>query len=156
LIERDAVTLFYDLPGERQCARRVDLATIDDEACKMLLDTYERARVDVGVWEVTSDLGGAAFLVIVLDRDDDPFRPPGAARGTGCHPDAGIALARALCEAAQSRLTRIVGTRDDMVVGDHGRARSRESIAAARAQLTADGRCPRSFRDAPSFVFDTF
>jgi ribosomal protein S12 methylthiotransferase accessory factor len=31
----------------------------------------------------------------------------------GCHPDRGIALSRALTEAAQARLTMITGSRDD-------------------------------------------
>ena len=33
--------------------------------------------------------------------------------GAGCHPDHAVALARALTEAAQSRLTLIAGSRDD-------------------------------------------
>lgn len=32
----------------------------------------------------------------------------------GCHPDRGIALARALTEAVQSRLTMLAGARDDL------------------------------------------
>ncbi|HYN38510.1 MAG TPA: YcaO-like family protein, partial [Rhodospirillales bacterium] len=34
--------------------------------------------------------------------------------GAGCHPDRGIALLRALTEAAQARTTFIAGSRDDM------------------------------------------
>lgn len=35
--------------------------------------------------------------------------------GSGCHTDPHIALARAITEAAQSRLTCIAGTRDDLL-----------------------------------------
>ena len=40
-------------------------------------------------------------------------------RGAGCHPDRGIALSRALTEAAQTRLTYVVGSRDDLLASDY-------------------------------------
>jgi ribosomal protein S12 methylthiotransferase accessory factor len=45
--------------------------------------------------------------------------------GAGCHLDRTIALCRALTEAAQSRLTAIAGSRDDL-----GRQRYRETQSA--------------------------
>jgi len=45
--------------------------------------------------------------------------------GAGCHPDRTTALCRALTEAAQSRLTAIAGSRDDL-----GRQRYRDAQSA--------------------------
>jgi len=118
LVERDALTLFFDLSAEEQVARRVDLSSIDDPVCQELLDKYRTAGVEVAVWNATSDVGVACFVCWILDADVDGFRQTGLAQGAGCHPDRCIAMARALTEAAQSRLTRVVGSRDDMNSGE--------------------------------------
>jgi len=57
------------------------------------------------------DLGQS---VAIADRDSDPTRRLPAAAGHGCHPCRAVALSRALTEAAQSRLTMISGSRDDV------------------------------------------
>ena len=54
------------------------------------------------VWDLTSDIALPVFLC--LAASDDSVEPE---LGSGCHADAEIALARALTEAAQARLTRI-------------------------------------------------
>jgi YcaO-like protein with predicted kinase domain len=62
LIERDATTLWY-LQGEDERERtRLDPATIDDEACLSVLDLLAHAKVDVWLWESTSNLGVACFV----------------------------------------------------------------------------------------------
>ncbi len=66
------------------------------------------------VWEITSDVGVAAFRCAIADRVPNPYRPLPPAGGMGCHPAREIALLRALTEAAQSRLTLVAGARDDM------------------------------------------
>jgi ribosomal protein S12 methylthiotransferase accessory factor len=120
---------------EAQASRRVDASTVDEEVCFELLERYRRAGVDVGIWDVTSDVGVPSFLCIVVDRKHDPFRPMGAARGSGSHPDRAVALARALTEAAQSRLTRIAGSRDDLRPDHLAAERAEQSASLARGQL---------------------
>jgi ribosomal protein S12 methylthiotransferase accessory factor len=66
----------------------------------------------VGVWETTSDIGIPSFTVLLADKDLDTGLMPFL--GFGCHPQRSIALSRALTEAAQARLTVIVGARDDL------------------------------------------
>ena len=63
---------------------------------------------------MTSDLRVPAFY---CEIDDRRGRPPFLGRfgGLGCHPCVSIALTRALTEAAQSRLTFIVGSREDLL-----------------------------------------
>jgi len=156
LVERDALSLFYQEPAPLQQQRRVDPASIDDAVAVDLMARYQRGGVRVGVWDVTSDLGVPCYLCIAVDEVHDPFRPTGAARGSGCHPDRGVALTRALCEAAQSRLTRIAATRDDIQPQRFTQARTEQASAAAAAQLDHPGAFTRRFADAPSRVNDRF
>jgi YcaO-like protein with predicted kinase domain len=156
LIERDALSLFYREPAALQQARRVDPASIDDAISADLLARYERAGVRVGVWDVTSEVGVPCYLCIAVDEVHDAFRPTGAVRGSGCHPDRAVALIRALCEAAQSRLTRIAATRDDIEPQRFTAARSGSAVAAASAQLDHPGAFVRRFGQAPSRRHDLF
>lgn len=61
---------------------------------------------------VPSSLGVAYFAALVVD-DDQPT-PLFCNGGYGCHPSAAIAAARALTEAAQSRVAFIQGAREDL------------------------------------------
>lgn len=114
LVERDAATLWHLLDETAQDRMRVDLDSVDDPVCCALLDKLRQAEVCVGVWELTSDIGLPAFQCRIVSS----MGPPGDTRrpglGMGCHPSRGIALSRALTEAAQSRLTFISGARDDI------------------------------------------
>jgi YcaO-like protein with predicted kinase domain len=147
VIERDATTLFYLLPWRLQWRRRLDLASVDDPTCRDLIDAFDRAEVDVAVWDTTSDIGVPSYLCSVLDRVSHSFRPVGLARGAGCNPVAANALARALTEAAQSRLTRIVGTRDDIQREDFEALQSDEKREEHRAQMAAPELPPARLRD---------
>ncbi|HVG63543.1 MAG TPA: YcaO-like family protein [Hyalangium sp.] len=115
LIERDAATLWWFRGREEKLATRVDLDTVDDPACREVLGKYRSAGVAVSVWDITSDVGVAAFRCVIAAREPELQRRIGPMAGFGCHPAREIALLRALTEAAQSRLTLISGARDDML-----------------------------------------
>jgi ribosomal protein S12 methylthiotransferase accessory factor len=153
LVERDATTLWT--LGAAQEDTRLGLETVDDPACRAVLDRFQRAGVTAGVWETTTDVGIAAFQCAILDRSTDPLRRLGAASGMGCHAAREIALLRALTEAAQARLTLIAGAREETGGGFYAHARSPEHLAALGARL-AHERQPRRFADAPTFAGDTF
>ncbi len=162
VIERDAWTL-WELGGAAARWRtRVDLGTVDDPACRAVLDIYERAGIAVAVWEITSDLGVAAFRSMILDRDPAPFYAVGASAGMGCHPAREVALLRALTEAAQSRLTSIAGARDDMARAQYALSRSPDVVNRLRAEIeegcrpAPESAAPRSFRQAPTFESASF
>jgi YcaO-like protein with predicted kinase domain len=105
LVERDAVAL-WSASGIRARARRaLDIASVDDPDCLALLAKYDRAGIDVRLWHVTTDVGIAAFLCDIRDPSADEPRRLRHFHGAGCHPDRAVALARALSEAAQTRLT---------------------------------------------------
>jgi YcaO-like protein with predicted kinase domain len=114
LVERDASTLWHLLDAGAQDRMRLDLDSVDDPGCRELLGKLRRAEVRVGVWELTSDIGIAAFQCRIISEQGPPedSRRPGL--GVGCHPTRAVALSRALTEAAQSRLTFISGARDDI------------------------------------------
>lgn len=155
LIERDALALFYaDERGQWQ--RRLQLESVTDATCRELLLAYERAAIDVAVWEITSDIRVPAFLAMIRDRESNPFRPVGAVHGAGCHGDPNVALARALTEAAQSRLTRIAGSRDDFSLAGFARAQSAEAEDQAIRQMATPGPPPRRLSQAPACCADDF
>ena len=113
VVERDAFALWRDRPPADRASRRLDLDTVADPGCRMLLDAYEAAGVGVVASDLTTDVGLPVFSVTIVDRRADRTRRLPAAMGGGCHPDRAVALSRALTEAAQSRLTLIAGSRDD-------------------------------------------
>lgn len=155
LIERDALTLFYrDELGQWQ--RRVDLSSVTDATCCQLLLAYERAQIELAVWEITSDIRVPAFLAMIRDRDGNLFRPVGAAFGAGCHGDPTVALCRALTEAAQSRLTRIAGCRDDFSEEGFVKAQSVEAEHDAVRQMATPEPPPRQFLQAAGCHGDDF
>jgi ribosomal protein S12 methylthiotransferase accessory factor len=120
VVERDAVALWAARPLERQAAGALDLGSVADADCRALLARYEAASIAVRVWDVTSDLGIAAFLCEIRDQGAHAALRPHRFHGAGCHADRGVALARALTEAAQTRLTYIAGIRDDLAAAGYG------------------------------------
>jgi ribosomal protein S12 methylthiotransferase accessory factor len=151
LIERDAVTLHRFSSERVRGQTRVDLRTVDDPVCRALLDRYDQAGILVAVWEITSDIGVAAFACTIVDGDPNPNRPIGPMGGYGCHPSRAIALSRALTEAAQSRLTIITGSRDDVRhQGPAGPQADLDAAITVRRKLLAEAPA-RSYRDAPDF-----
>jgi ribosomal protein S12 methylthiotransferase accessory factor len=149
VVERDADALWLQEDEAGLQGRRVDLATIDDERSRAILETYRQAQMAVEVWDTTTDIGIPAFRCHIYEAEDNPNDPQGTFFGAGCHPSRSVALLRALTEAAQSRLTYISGSRDDIERRDYRRPgdetpaerRRREAPAAPtrRFQATASG-----------------
>jgi ribosomal protein S12 methylthiotransferase accessory factor len=129
---------------------------VDDPLCRELLGRFASAGVGVAVWDATSDLGVPVFFCSIVERELDPFRRVGLARGFGCHPDRTVALSRALCEAAQSRLTRIAGSRDDLQAPSVEDVRSAPAIRHQQAYLDEEELASREFSSVPTRVTATF
>ena len=154
VIERDAAALFRCRDLQQQALLRVAPETIEDPDCRQILDLYSRAGVDVGIWDMTSDVGLATFRCVVVDATPNPFRQVGPLEGMGCHPVREIALSRALTEAAQGRLTLIAGSRDDNGRGRYAEAQGEELGQRARACLAQ--KAHRHFEETPSYNNETF
>jgi len=153
LVERDAVALWIARPLRRRSACALDLASVDDPDCGALLARYEAAGIGVRVWHVTTDIGLATFLCEIRDLSAGDPRRPSRFHGSGCHADRAIALTRALTEAAQTRLTYIAGTRDDLSSAEY-RATPDDEIRDALLDALACETPPTPLEAAPSFVTD--
>ncbi len=155
VVERDAVTLWHRLDEDGQGQTRIDLDTVDDPGCRDLLDKYAAAGVEVGVWDVTSDVGIPAFLCRIVQRAAPPANGSRPAAGMGCHVSRDVALARALTEAAQSRLTFISGARDDLWRAEYDDFLDPTTHASWLSCIERGEPC-RSLGDVDTWNSDTF
>jgi ribosomal protein S12 methylthiotransferase accessory factor len=153
VVERDAVALWVAQPILHRARCSLDLASIDDPDCGVLLAKYEAAGIDVRVWNVTTDIGIAAFICEIRDQSAGDPRRLRRHHGSGCHADRAVALSRALTEAAQTRLTYIAGIRDDLSPAEYEEAPEAE-IADALLDALAAETAPVAFRNVPSFATD--
>ncbi len=153
LVERDAVALWHARDVRERSRCRLDAGSIDDEDCRALLELYETARIPIRLWDVTSDVGIPAFVCDIPAATDDASGGLRRFRGAGCHPDRNVALARAMTEAAQIRLTYIAGIRDDLPPSDYTEL-VEEKLGAALLDAVSQAAEARSFRDVPSFDAD--
>jgi YcaO-like protein with predicted kinase domain len=141
VVERDAVALWHAASPARQARCCVDLAGIDGPESLWMLAQFAAASVSLRLWDVTTDTGLPAFLALACDEDGLAGVEPEF--GSACHASADVALASALAEAAQSRVTRISGARDDYLPESFG-------IAARAAR---DDAARRLLRMAPAIPF---
>jgi YcaO-like protein with predicted kinase domain len=153
LVERDAVAVWGAVGIRAKAQRALDIASVDDPDCQTLLRKYNEAGIAVRLWNVTTDLGIAAFICDIRDPSAAEPRRLRRFHGAGCHPDRVIALARALSEAAQTRLTYIAGIRDDLLPSEYEEPPNTEIVDALLYALCQETEA-RSFRDAPSFAAD--
>ena len=154
VIERDAMSLFHVRGAASRQGLRVALDTVDDPDSRSLLRKLDDAGVEVGVWDVTSDIGVPVFACEIVDRDPGDGRPFLPGTGAGAHPSRSIALSRALSEAAQTRLTTVAGARDDLRIAQYVRSLDRESWRAALSRVAGGGK--RCFASAPDAAHESF
>jgi ribosomal protein S12 methylthiotransferase accessory factor len=153
LVERDAIAVWMAQPLRRRVSCALDLASVEDPDCRALLARYAAAGIAVRVWNVTTNIAISAFLCEIRDSSaGDPQRPT-RFHGSGCHADRAIALARALTEAAQTRLTYIAGIRDDLS-SDEYRTAPGDDIRDALLDALAFMRAPIPFAATPDFAAD--
>lgn len=125
VLERDAEAAWRRSGGDR----RVVLDTITDPACRALVATIVAAGARVFVWDLGSDAGLCAIGAAIMEDPTEPaWRTLGFYQGFGAHMEPAIAIARALTEAAQTRLTYIAGARDDFFPEDYARATDTELL----------------------------
>lgn len=146
VIERDAITT-WRLSGAAQreeCGVRLD--TIRSTACREMIEKFHAAGLDLRVWNITTDVGLPSFYALAVEKKPDGLE---IEVGSGCHPNKEVALSRALTEVAQSRLTRIAGSRDDLnpqLIGPLGRRHRgrRAHLVPRSAEAVCYGDIPSS------------
>ena len=160
VIERDALALWALRGGTESDDGRLDLDSVDDPTASGLLDRLQRANLGVGVWDITTDVGLPVCVCALVDREPNLFGQIYSSHGSGCHVTREVALARALTEAAQTRLTYIAGTRDDAHRELFETARNPDRVAAVRDRVVGPAQAPRRqfgeipTHDTPSFQDD--
>jgi YcaO-like protein with predicted kinase domain len=147
VVERDAITLWNETAREARAEREVDPATVDDPGCRALLEAYDHAAVGVRIADLTTDVELPVFRATAVDTRGGSLRGVPAATGYGCHPSRAIALSRALTEAAQSRLTMIAGSSDDLPPASYRRLRDRNVLRRHVRRLEETPQ--RSFAEVP-------
>jgi ribosomal protein S12 methylthiotransferase accessory factor len=127
VIERDSVASYLaGLPPE---PRYVDPATCRDPGAQRTFEALQAADCTVRVCDITGRVGLPCYAAVVWSPD-----VPVTCGGYGCHVDRGIAIGRAMAEAAQTRLALIAGARDD-IDGDSYRSVARPSEPSCLAPL---------------------
>lgn len=100
-------------PGEGRLSpkRRLLLSRLPRRA-QLLINKLKNAGQDVYVYDLTCTAGIATIECSIVEKKIDGNGD--AYGGVGAHPDARVALLRAITEAAQSRLACIQGGREDL------------------------------------------
>ncbi|MGE5184613.1 MAG: YcaO-like family protein [Acidobacteriota bacterium] len=146
VIERDAEAAWRRAGGDR----RIVLDSIADRACRALIERITATGARVFVWDLASDTGVCAIgCAIVEDPREVAWRPLGVYQGFGAHLAPEIAIARALTEAAQTRLTYIAGARDDFFPHDYARATDPELLGELWERLAQPCDEPALYDDLP-------
>lgn len=148
LIERDASALFAADP-ERLERRRIALDSVSDAACRDAIARVREAGLALALWDLTSDVGIAAFRCEIMERPGPAAALPQPASGEGCDPNRAVALLRAVTEAAQARLSIIAGVRDDLGPDLYGTIDDADDLAAWWLRLSLDGG-PGRYDDVPT------
>lgn len=124
LLERDATSLFVrkgHFTDRTIGDHLIDLDHIDDPHFQMLYQRIQASGLSLFAWNETSDIGVPAIGCALLETRGDGHC--GVYNGGhGCHLSREVALSRAVTEAAQSRLTEISGSRDDLRQSHYERA----------------------------------
>lgn len=144
VLERDAEAAWRRAGGDR----RIVLDSITDPDCTALIDRITRSGARVFVWDLEGDIP-AIGCAIMEDPREPAWRTLGFYQGFGAHLVPEIAIARALTEAAQTRLTYIAGGRDDFFAFDYARATDPELLAEIWDRLAGPCETPALFDDLP-------
>jgi ribosomal protein S12 methylthiotransferase accessory factor len=116
LIERDAVSRLSSKGrvsfSPKHC-RFIDQKTVSDRPVRELHDQLLAADIKLVLIWVKSCVPVHTFLAVLLDREAFSLCSQ-VNIGYGCHLSVSVAATRAITEAAQSRLTFIHGSREDL------------------------------------------
>jgi ribosomal protein S12 methylthiotransferase accessory factor len=156
VIERDAEAAWRRAGSDR----RIVLDSISDPGCRALIDRITRAGARVFAWDIARRGAGAEAsggpgdvpviaAAIMEDPREPGWRTLGFYQGFGAHWTPEIAVARALTEAAQTRLTYIAGARDDFFPVDYARATDPALLSALWQRFSAPCDEPVAFDDLP-------
>jgi YcaO-like protein with predicted kinase domain len=149
VVERDAEWHWGRLPAKRQHKSELNPDSVNAPMLRRLLDQFADARISVRMWDTSSAVGIPVYYCLIDDAN--PFGAIRTFGGSGCHLSKEIALSRALTEAAQSRLTYIAGSRDDLFPEEYA---AQDTSGVRREAATLDFRTRKSPQLGPTFEAD--
>jgi ribosomal protein S12 methylthiotransferase accessory factor YcaO len=100
---------FVDDPG---IFADVDISEVDFQPARDLVENFRKAGISLTIKDITSDTGIPTFNASSVEWVSHDYGY--LAEGHGTHPDARIALLRAITEVSQTRAANIQGARDDL------------------------------------------
>ncbi|WP_281353015.1 YcaO-like family protein [Allomesorhizobium camelthorni] len=112
VIERDAYARWQSKFTAKRTA--VDIDTIACPMTSTLVDRILGSGCTLQLEDITTDVGVPVLFAQISGAGEGSLITERPAGGFGCHPDRNWACVRAITEAVQSRMARIVGLRDDL------------------------------------------
>lgn len=116
---------------------QVDFANSAGPLTRHLLTAIQCAGIVAGAWRVPAAHDLPIYRCHVMEADEQLELVPLPADGAACDFTADAALARALAEACQSRLTAISGAREDVTRAAYPASHDRGHLAEWRAYLAS-------------------
>jgi thioglycine synthase len=102
----------------------VDISNIDFKPISNLVRKFNDAKIPLIIKDITSPIGVPTFNASSIEWITEDYGY--LAEGHGTHPDARIALLRAITEVSQTRAANIQGARDDLRKISYGNSNSDE------------------------------
>ena len=102
----------------------VDISNIDFKPVSNLVKKFNDAKIPLMIKDITSPIGIPTFNASSIEWISEDYGY--LAEGHGTHPDARIALLRAITEVSQTRAANIQGARDDLRKISYGNTNSDE------------------------------
>ena len=90
----------------------VDIAGVDFPYARSLINRFSEENIPLLIKDITTDIGIPTFIATSVQWVTHDYGY--LAEGHGTHPDARIALVRAITEVSQTRAANIQGARDDL------------------------------------------
>jgi len=90
----------------------VDVSAKDSQHIEFLLQRFLKENIPLLIKDITSDIGIPTFIATSVQWITHDYGY--LAEGHGTHPDARLALVRAITEVSQTRAANIQGARDDL------------------------------------------
>ncbi|HEY4057989.1 MAG TPA: YcaO-like family protein [Kofleriaceae bacterium] len=142
VLERDAEAAWRRSGSDH----RIVLDSIADPVCRDLIGRITATGARVFLWNLDGVIP-VCGCAIMEDPHEPAWRTLGMYQGFGAHVRPEYAIARAITEAAQTRLTYIVGARDDFFPFDYERSTDPELLADIWDRLAAPCDEPALFED---------
>jgi ribosomal protein S12 methylthiotransferase accessory factor len=135
LMERDVQA--FNFLNDRSCLVNLDHVSAETA---ILINKIKNASLNLSVRYTENCFGLAYFQAFIMEESS--HAPISVATGSGLHLIKEIALIRAICEAAQSRLSHIHGGRDDIIervkyFEKKGRSVELQAVSRLRAEATS-------------------